>query len=69
MNEITPEMLIGKIVTEYPTLREKLLELGMYCLGCPSSQMESLKDACVIHGLDPDTVTKTLNLHLNEKEQ
>ena len=34
---------------------------GMHCLGCPSSQMESLEDACMVHGLDADAVLDKLN--------
>ena len=38
----------------------------MHCLGCPSSQMESLEDACMVHGLNPNAVLATLNAKLSE---
>ena len=37
------------------------MQMGMHCLGCPSSQMESLADACMVHGLDADELLKKLN--------
>ena len=33
----------------------------MHCLGCPSSQMESLEDACMVHGLEVTDVLDKLN--------
>ena len=43
---ITGEMLIGDIVRDYPEVAPTLMAVGMHCLGCPSSQMESLELAC-----------------------
>ncbi|MBU3805089.1 MAG: DUF1858 domain-containing protein, partial [Candidatus Cellulosilyticum pullistercoris] len=36
----------------------------MHCLGCPSSQMESLEDACLVHGIDADALINELNAFL-----
>jgi hydroxylamine reductase len=33
----------------------------MGCIGCPSAQMESLEQACEIHGLDLEEVVAKLN--------
>jgi len=30
-------------------------------LGCPSAQMESIEDACAVHGLDVEEVLSKLN--------
>ena len=40
------------------------MNCGMHCLGCPSSQMESLSDACAVHGLDVNAVLDAVNSHL-----
>lgn len=45
-NKVTKDMLIGEVVSKYPETIEILMGAGMHCLGCPSSQMESLSDAC-----------------------
>lgn len=58
---ITKEMLLGEILRTKPEAAEVLMQMGMHCLGCPSSQMESLADACVVHGLDADELLKKLN--------
>lgn len=58
---ITKEMLLGEILRTKPEAAEALMQMGMHCLGCPSSQMESLADACMVHGLDADELLKKLN--------
>lgn len=58
---VTADMLIGDIVRKYPDAAPILMECGMHCLGCPASQMESLTDACKVHGLNIDTVLTQLN--------
>lgn len=58
---ITKEMNIGEILRSNPKAAEILMGCGMHCLGCPSSQMESLEDACMVHGIDPDSVLSQLN--------
>lgn len=58
---ITKEMYIGEILRSKPEAAEILMGCGMHCLGCPSSQMESLEDACMVHGLDADEVLGQLN--------
>lgn len=58
---ITKEMLLGEILRTKPEAAEVLMQMGMHCLGCPSSQMESLADACMVRGLDADELLKKLN--------
>ncbi len=43
------------------------LEMGMHCLGCPSSQGESVEEACMVHGLEPDVLVDKLNAFLADK--
>ena len=38
-----------------------LLNIGMHCLGCPSSQMETIEEAAMVHGIDPDALVKEIN--------
>lgn len=63
---ITKDMLIGDILRLDGGLAPILLEMGMHCLGCPSSQMESLSDACMVHGVDADEMAAKLNAGLEE---
>lgn len=52
---------IGEILEKAPEKAEILLEIGMHCLGCPASQMETLEEACAVHGVDVEEVVKKLN--------
>lgn len=58
---ITKDMLIGEILQYGQEVIPVLLQSGMHCLGCPSSQMESLADACLVHGIDADELVEQLN--------
>lgn len=52
---------IGEILEKAPEKAEILLERGMHCLGCPASQMESIEEACEVHGIDVEDLVKKLN--------
>ncbi len=58
---IKKEMIMGQLIKEVPHAYEVLTGFGMHCLGCPSSQMESLEDACMVHGIDVNEVLAKLN--------
>ena len=62
---VTGDMIMGDILRQYPEAAPVLMECGMHCLGCPSSQMESLADACMVHGLNVDDVLGADNNKLN----
>ncbi len=52
---------IGEIIEVAPEKVDILIEVGMHCIGCPASQMETLEEACDVHGIDLDEVLKKLN--------
>ena len=60
---ITKDMLMGEILEneKAETIAEILMAEGMHCVGCPSSQMESLEEACIVHGIDSDAVLAKIN--------
>ncbi|MGO1581229.1 MAG: hydroxylamine reductase [Peptoniphilaceae bacterium] len=59
-SSINPDKLIGELVRENPKYIPTLMSIGMHCISCPSSQMESLREACMVHGLDVNEVVKKL---------
>jgi len=59
--EIKKDMLIGEVIRKKPETIETLMTFGMGCVGCPSSQMESLEEAAMVHGLDLDSLMVALN--------
>lgn len=58
---ITKDIIMGQLIKDVPAAYEVLTGFGMHCLGCPSSQMESLEDACMVHGIDVEEVLAKLN--------
>lgn len=59
--EITKDMLIGELIRKKPEVVEILMQFGMGCVGCPASQMESLEEAAMVHGLNLDELMQALN--------
>ncbi|MCK8060497.1 MULTISPECIES: DUF1858 domain-containing protein [unclassified Fusibacter] len=58
---ITKDMMISDILTKRQDAASILISFGMGCLGCPSSQMESLEQAAMIHGIDINALMTALN--------
>ena len=58
---VTPNTLIGDMVLFHPETAELLFSIGMHCLGCPSSGVETESDAASVHGLDADDLVRKLN--------
>lgn len=59
--EFTKDMLIGEIIRKDPKTIGVLMAHGMGCVGCPSSQMESLEEAAMVHGISIDALMSALN--------
>ncbi len=68
VKEVTKEMYIGEVLQLNPGLAEILMEAGMHCLGCPSSQMESVEDAAMVHGFNVDDLINKLNTYLKSAD-
>lgn len=68
MVEITKDMRIGEILQLSEMIAPFLMQNGMGCVFCPSSLMETLEDACMVHGLDCDMMLADLNDVLREYE-
>lgn len=62
---VTKEMQIGQLLKVDPNIAVILVRAGMHCIGCPSSQMESLEEAAMVHGMDVDILVQQINDFLN----
>ena len=69
MAKVNKDMLIGEILQLDPNMAGVLMASGMHCVGCPSSAMESLEEACMVHGMDADQVLKRINDYLANKDK
>ena len=58
---------IGDLLEQAPEKADILLEAGMHCLGCLASQVETLEEACMVHGIDVEEIVKELNKSKEEK--
>jgi len=62
---VTKNTLIGEILSADQTTARYFLEMGMHCLGCPSSTGESLEEACMVHGVPVEELIEKLNKHIS----
>lgn len=67
--QVTKKMLIGEILQLDPQMAPALMASGMHCIGCPSSQGESLEEAAMVHGIDPELLVERLNAFLKAIEE
>lgn len=66
MAKITKDTIIGDILDIAPETAPLFLEIGMHCLGCPSSRGETVEMACEVHGVDVDELLDKINSFLGE---
>ena len=61
MARVTKDTMIGDLLQIDQNVAPLLLNIGMHCLGCPSSQMETIEEA----GLDPDDLVVEINTFID----
>jgi hybrid cluster-associated redox disulfide protein len=67
MAQVSKEMTIGEIIRVDQGIIPILMASGMHCVGCPSSQGESLEEAAMVHGMDADDLLDRINEYLVTK--
>ncbi|MDO4553716.1 MAG: DUF1858 domain-containing protein [Lachnospiraceae bacterium] len=68
MKQVTKDMLIGEMLQVDIGIAPILMASGMHCIGCPSSQGESLEEAAAVHGMDVNELIVKINEYLALKE-
>lgn len=68
MAQITKDSIIADIIKLDRGVIPYLLEAGMHCIGCPSSQGETLEEACIVHGMKFEPLMEKINNYLATKE-
>ena len=61
---LTKDTIIGDVLKIDINLARFLMEIGMHCIGCPASRGETLEQACMVHGVDPDELLARMNAYL-----
>lgn len=64
---VTKEMSIIQVLQMDRNTAPIFMNFGMHCLGCPHATMESIADACAVHGIDADELVAELNKYLESK--
>ena len=59
--QVTKSTMIGELLQINENIAPLLLNIGMHCLGCPSSQMETIEEAAMVHGIQPDALVTQIN--------
>ena len=65
MAKVTKDTMIGELLQIDADIAPMLLNIGMHCLGCPSSQMETIAEAAMVHGIDPDDLVVEINTFID----
>ena len=58
---ITKDMTIREALMQNEEAAEILMSFGLGCIGCPSSQIETLEEAAAVHGMKLDDLLAALN--------
>ena len=62
MAQVTKDTLVGELLQmDVERVAPILMNIGMHCLGCPSSQMESIEQAAMVHGVDAQGLVDQIN--------
>ena len=61
---VSKDMIIADLNKVDTNIIYILMRAGMHCIGCPSAQGESLEEAALVHGLDPDMLVDQINDYL-----
>ena len=64
---VTKDSIIGEVLDADIGTAEFFFDIGMHCLGCPSSRGESIADACAVHNTDAEELVKKLNEYFASK--
>ena len=65
MARVTKDTMIGDLLQIDQNVAPLLLNIGMHCLGYPSSEMETIAEAAMVHGIDPDDLVVEINTFLD----
>ncbi len=58
---ITKDLTVGEVLRIKEDAAQILMSFGMGCVGCPSSQAETIEEASKVHGLNLEELLNALN--------
>ena len=66
--QVSKDMRIDELLALDPTVAPIFMSIGMHCVGCPASQGETIEEAAIVHGLDPEDLIEEINRYLSTHE-
>lgn len=60
----TKDTIVAEVMMKAPQAQPFFLNIGMHCLGCAFATGETIEQACMTHGVDPDDFLEELNSFL-----
>ena len=69
MKKFNKNSTIGEVLASNEEYAVILQGFGMHCLGCPMSQMETVEQAAMAHGVDVEFMMATLDRDLVENKK
>lgn len=64
MARVNKDTTIGEVIQIDACVIPILMGAGMHCVGCPSSAGETLEEAAMVHGIDPDMLIEEIQNYL-----
>ena len=61
-------LVIGDLLAIDENFAAILMASGMHCVGCPSSQGETLEEAAFVHGMNVNELLGRLNEYMETKQ-
>lgn len=62
--QVEKDTMIGELLQIDTNIAPILFGIGMHCLGCPASQMETIEEAAMVHGINPQDLVDEINKFL-----
>lgn len=59
--KFSKETTLGEVLNANPHTQTVLMGFGLRCFGCPMSQIETIEEAAMVHGVDADLLLAKLN--------
>jgi hybrid cluster-associated redox disulfide protein len=54
------EQLVADVIAMHPAAAAVFVNYRMGCVGCAFARFETVREAAIAHGIDPDAVAKSL---------
>lgn len=68
MAQVSKDITIAEAISIDQGIIQILMANGMHCVGCPSSQTETLEEAAFVHGMDIEKLMNSIQEYLATKK-